>query len=99
MQDAGLCITYIYDTHEAYSPLARIDHLRDDSQGDICWFSTDLNGAPLDVTDEQGNLCWSGQYGSFGEMRYQSDGLSRPTTLHHLLLTLSPLTTALPSAI
>ncbi|MEK0169764.1 RHS repeat-associated core domain-containing protein, partial [Pseudescherichia vulneris] len=76
-QQKDRCRTYVYDPNEAYSPLARIDHLRNDSQGDICWFSTDLNGAPLDVTDEQGNLCWSGQYGSFGEVRYQSDGFSR----------------------
>jgi len=76
-QQKDRCRTYVYDPNEAYSPLARIDHLRDDSQGDICWFSTDLNGAPLDVTDEQGSLCWSGQYGSFGEVRYQSDGFSR----------------------
>ncbi|WP_312468272.1 RHS repeat-associated core domain-containing protein, partial [Pseudescherichia sp.] len=76
-QQKDRCRTYVYDPNEAYSPLARIDHLRDDSQGDICWFSTDLNGAPLDVTDEQGNICWSGQYGSFGEVRYQSDGFSR----------------------
>ncbi|WP_144818520.1 RHS repeat-associated core domain-containing protein, partial [Enterobacter sp. DE0047] len=76
-QQKDRCRTYVYDPNEAYSPLARIDHLRNDSQGDICWFSTDLNGAPMDVTDEQGNLCWSGQYGSFGEVRYQSDGFSR----------------------
>ncbi len=85
-QQRDRCRTYVYDPNEAYSPLARIDHLRNDSQGDICWFSTDLNGAPLDVTDEQGNLCWSGQYGSFGEVRYQSDGFSRLLqngTLYH----------------
>ncbi len=76
-QQKDRCRTYVYDPNEAYSPLARIDHLRNDSQGDICWFSTDLNGAPLDVTDEQGSICWSGQYGSFGEVRYQSDGFSR----------------------
>ena len=76
-QQKDRCRTYVYDPNEAYSPLARIDHLRDDSRGDICWFSTDLNGAPLDVTDGQGSICWSGQYGSFGEVRYQSDGFSR----------------------
>jgi len=44
-QQKDRCRTYVYDPNEAYSPLARIDHLRNDSQGDICWFSTDLNGA------------------------------------------------------
>lgn len=54
-----------------------MDHLRDQSSGEICWFNTDLNGAPLEVTDERGAVRWSGQYGSFGEVRHQSEGFSR----------------------
>ncbi|HAS1786102.1 TPA: hypothetical protein I4G64_14675 [Enterobacter cloacae] len=76
-QDTGTCSTYIYDPNEAWSPLARVDHLRDQSSGEIYWFSTDLNGAPLEVTDERGAVRWSGQYGSFGEVRHQSEGFSR----------------------
>ncbi|HCT8913278.1 TPA: RHS domain-containing protein [Enterobacter hormaechei] len=76
-QQTGLCSTYIYDPNEAWSPLARVDHLRDQSSGEIYWFSTDLNGAPLEVTDERGAVRWSGQYGSFGEVRHQSEGFSR----------------------
>ena len=76
-QESGLCSTYIYDPNEAWSPLARVDHLRDQSSGEIYWFSTDLNGAPLEVTDERGAVRWSGQYGSFGEVRHQSEGFSR----------------------
>ncbi|MEG5856654.1 RHS repeat-associated core domain-containing protein, partial [Enterobacter mori] len=68
---------YIYDPNEAWSPLARVDHLRDQSSGEIYWFNTDLNGAPLEVTDERGAVRWSGQYGSFGEVRHQSEGFSR----------------------
>jgi RHS repeat-associated protein len=30
-----------------------VDHLRDQSSGEIYWFNTDLNGAPLEVTDER----------------------------------------------
>ncbi len=41
------------------------------------WFNTDLNGAPLEVTDEEGAIRWSGQYGSFGEVRRQTDGFQR----------------------
>ncbi|URQ59654.1 PAAR domain-containing protein [Pantoea alhagi] len=78
-QHSGQCTTYIYDPNEAYSPLARIDHLRDDSRGDILWFSTDLNGAPLDITDEQGQLRWSGHYSSFGEVVRQAEGFHRLT--------------------
>ncbi len=76
-QESGLCSTYIYDPNEAWSPLARVDHLRDQSNGEIYWFNTDLNGAPLEVTDERGAVRWSGQYGSFGEVRHQSEGFSR----------------------
>ena len=54
-----------------------MDHLRDQSSGEIYWFNTDLNGAPLEVTDERGTVLWSGQYGSFGEVRHQSEGFSR----------------------
>ncbi len=76
-QQTGLCSTYIYDPNEAWSRLARVDHLRDQSNGEIYWFNTDLNGAPLEVTDERGAVRWSGQYGSFGEVRHQSEGFSR----------------------
>lgn len=76
-QESGLCNTYIYDPNEAWSPLARVDHLRDQNSGEIYWFNTDLNGAPLEVTDERGAVRWSGQYGSFGEVRHQSEGFSR----------------------
>ena len=54
-----------------------MDHLRDQRSGEIYWFNTDLNGAPLEVTDERGAVRWSGQYGSFGEVRHQSEGFSR----------------------
>ncbi len=76
-QESGLCSTYLYDPNEAWSPLARVDHLRDQSSGEIYWFNTDLNGAPLEVTDERSAVRWSGQYGSFGEVRHQSEGFSR----------------------
>ncbi|MDU4289664.1 RHS repeat-associated core domain-containing protein [Mixta calida] len=85
-QHNGQCQTYIYDPDEAYSPLARVDHLADDKRGDMLWFSTDLNGAPLEVTDGYGELCWSGRYRSFGEVTRQTEGfcrLARQTALHH----------------
>lgn len=75
--DVGRCSTYIYDPDETWSPLARIDHLQDDATGKIYWFSTDLNGAPLEVTDAQGSIRWSGRYGCFGEVLHQTDGFTR----------------------
>ncbi|NDO83943.1 type IV secretion protein Rhs [Citrobacter sp. NCU1] len=83
------CSTYLYDPNESWSPLARIDHLRDDKQGEIYWFSTDLNGAPLEVTDVRGNVRWSGHYGSFGEVRHQTAGYTG--ALQHTALTHQPL--------
>ncbi|RKO81928.1 Rhs family protein [Pectobacterium parmentieri] len=42
------------------------------------WFNTDLNGAPLEMTDADGAVRWSGDYGSFGAVNGQtqdSEGL------------------------
>ncbi|MDN8598864.1 RHS repeat-associated core domain-containing protein [Citrobacter sp. S2-9] len=87
--EGGQCSTYLYDPNEAWSPLARIDHLRDDRRGEIYWFSTDLNGAPLEVTDQYGNVRWSGHYGSFGEVRHQTAGFTG--ALQHTALAHQPL--------
>ena len=85
-QENGTCSTYVYDPAEEWSPLARIDHRQHEAQGDILWFSTDLNGAPLEVTDASGKLRWSGQYGSFGGVTRQTEGFYRrasQTSLSH----------------
>ncbi len=63
--------------NEAWSPLARIDHMAAGERRDVLWFNTDINGAPLEVTDERGDIRWSGQYGSFGEVRRQAEGFTR----------------------
>lgn len=73
-QHSGLCSTYLYDPDEAWNPLARVDHTTQQQRGDLLWFSTDLNGAPLEVTDEEGDIRWSGQCGSFGAVSGQTDG-------------------------
>ena len=51
--------------------------MADGGRGDVLWFNTDLNGAPLEITDERGDIRWSGQYGSFGEVRRQTEGFTR----------------------
>ncbi|MBN6033097.1 RHS domain-containing protein [Pantoea ananatis] len=43
----------------------------------MLWFNTDLNGTPLEITDELGDIRWSCQYGSFGEVRRQTKGFTR----------------------
>ncbi|HFQ5503336.1 TPA: hypothetical protein ACHR21_001521 [Enterobacter kobei] len=55
-QESELCSTYIYNPNEAWSPQARVDHLRDQNSGEIYWFNTDLNGALMEVTH---TLCFS----------------------------------------
>ena len=85
----GTCSSYVYDPAETWSPLARIDYQQNETRGDLLWFSTDLNGAPLEVTDASGKLSWSGQYGSFGAVRRQTEGFyrlsSQPSLSHQPL--------------
>ncbi|NHB90560.1 RHS repeat-associated core domain-containing protein, partial [Photorhabdus tasmaniensis] len=32
------------------------------------WYHTDINGAPLEVTNEEGKIAWAGKYRLFGEL-------------------------------
>ncbi|MGI8474041.1 RHS repeat-associated core domain-containing protein [Pectobacterium brasiliense] len=64
--------SYIYDPNVWWSPLARITQRPGDNEGDIRWFNTDLNGAPLEMTDADGAVRWSGDYGSFGALNGQT---------------------------
>ncbi|WP_237613301.1 RHS repeat-associated core domain-containing protein [Pectobacterium parmentieri] len=70
--------SYLYDPTIWWSPLARITQQLGGRDGDIRWFNTDLNGAPLEMTDADGAVRWSGDYGSFGAVNGQtqdSEGL------------------------
>nr|WP_233978803.1 RHS repeat-associated core domain-containing protein [Pectobacterium versatile] len=70
--------SYVYDPNVWWSPLARITQPSGERNGDIRWFNTDLNGAPLEMTDADGSVRWSGDYGSFGAVNGQtqdSEGL------------------------
>ncbi|WP_434997631.1 RHS repeat domain-containing protein [Pectobacterium brasiliense] len=69
---------YMYDPNVWWSPLAHISQQSGERDGDIRWFNTDLNGAPLEMTDADGSVRWSGDYGSFGAVNGQtqdSEGL------------------------
>lgn len=50
-----------------WTPLAALEHADDD----IYWLHTDLNSAPLEVTDAESNLCWFGNYETFGKLQGQ----------------------------
>ncbi|MFT2789727.1 RHS repeat-associated core domain-containing protein [Serratia sp. T13T92] len=67
--------TYCYDPNEAYTPLACIE--RHYSGDKLYWYHTDLNGSPQEVTNAQGEMVWSGQYGVFGQVARQTDAMWR----------------------
>ncbi|MGI3399329.1 hypothetical protein [Providencia stuartii] len=50
--------TYCYEEHGSYTPLAVI--VKQPSGYHYYWHHCDINSAPLDVTNEQGNTVWSG---------------------------------------
>ncbi len=67
--------SYVYDQTVWSSPLARITQQPGARDGDIRWFNTELNGAPLEMTDAEGAVRWSGDYGSFGAVNGQAQDL------------------------
>ncbi len=58
--------TYCYESHDSYTPLASI--ITKGTRHDYYWYHTDINGAPLEVTDEEGKIAWSEKYSTFGEL-------------------------------
>ncbi|WP_459474536.1 RHS repeat domain-containing protein, partial [Erwinia amylovora] len=64
--------TWSYDPESPWTPLAAIEQAGEGPQADIYWLNTDLNGAPLEVTDADGRLRWSGQYDTFGRLQGQT---------------------------
>lgn len=67
--------TWCYDPNETYTPLACIE--RRHGEDTLYWYHTDLNGSPQEVTNAQGEMVWSGQYGVFGQVRSQTDAMWR----------------------
>ncbi|PHM53887.1 RHS repeat-associated core domain-containing protein [Xenorhabdus sp. KK7.4] len=62
--NTGKTQTYCYESHDSYTPLACV--VTKGSVQDYFWYHTDINGAPLEVTDEDGKIAWSGKYDAFG---------------------------------
>ncbi|MEL5575198.1 RHS repeat-associated core domain-containing protein [Serratia marcescens] len=71
-RDNGTRRTWSYDPANAWTPLAALEQAGDNPQADIYWLHTDLNSAPLEVTDVEGNLRWSGNYDTFGKVQGQT---------------------------
>lgn len=71
--------SYVYNPDAAYTPLARIDAviggamaaaaIDNARQGTrVFHFHTDLVGAPLEVTDDAGEIAWAGKYKAWGKV-------------------------------
>ncbi|KVD51221.1 hypothetical protein WS61_03075 [Burkholderia sp. ABCPW 11] len=71
--------SYVYSPDAPYSPVARVDAVLAEAlaaaaidtakrAARIYYFHTDLVGAPLEVTDEAGELAWTGQYAAWGKV-------------------------------
>ncbi|NHZ39904.1 RHS repeat-associated core domain-containing protein [Massilia aquatica] len=76
--------SYVYNPDAAYTPLARIDAvigaamaavaIDNARQGTrVFHFHTDLVGAPLEVTDEAGQIAWAGKYKAWGKVEAGED--------------------------
>ncbi|PIT17302.1 hypothetical protein BGI32_03015 [Snodgrassella alvi] len=86
---------YIYTDQNSYEPLARIDKRGNDPEK-VMYFHTDLNGAPEELTDENGKILWECSFQLWGKriheiehepikqnLRYQGQYLDRETGLHY----------------
>ena len=67
------CSSYVYSPDSPYTPLARLDVGMGQagaavSAARVLHFHTDLVGAPLEVTTEQGELAWAGRYQAWGKV-------------------------------
>ena len=43
----------------------------------IVWYQCDQLGTPMELTDEQGNIVWAGQYKAWGELREERSGWAK----------------------
>ncbi|BEN39835.1 hypothetical protein SMKC049_16270 [Serratia marcescens] len=57
-RDDGSRRSWSYDPASPWSPLAALEQAGDSRSADIYWYHTDLNSAPLEVTEVACNLCF-----------------------------------------
>jgi len=89
----GQSILYLYEPG-TYAPLARVDQAEGEEQK-VYYFHTDQIGAPLELTDSQGEIVWQATYRSWGavetlavneidqSLRFQGQYFDTETGLHH----------------
>ena len=86
---------YIYTDESGYEPLARVETTTGTEQK-VLYYHTDVNGAPEELTDEDGHIVWACSYQLWGKpiqeiehsqiqqnLRYQGQYLDRETGLHY----------------
>ena len=59
--------SYIYRSPQSYEPLAQV--CTDNNHTQTRYFHCDQIGVPRELTDENGNLCWYGDYLGWGKLR------------------------------
>ncbi|BFO08058.1 hypothetical protein GGER_05680 [Serratia rubidaea] len=68
----GSTDSWSYEPDSPWTPLAAIEQAGESRQADIFWLHSEQNGAPLEVTDGEGGLRWSGDYDTFGRLKGQT---------------------------
>ncbi|MEQ9997771.1 hypothetical protein [Pectobacterium versatile] len=79
---AGRTESYVYDPNVWWSPLARITQPSGERNGDIRWFNTDLNGAPLERRLRQLRCRQRTDAGQRRTAPRQTSGISAATLRH-----------------
>ncbi|MEH8046162.1 RHS domain-containing protein [Gallibacterium anatis] len=66
--------TYIYSHPNSYEPLAQLVFAKDNEKPTACYYyHNDQIGIPRELMDEQGKLCWYGNYNGWGKLRESYD--------------------------
>ena len=61
--------SYIYRSLQSYEPLAQVCTDNKQNHTQTRYFHCDQIGVPQELTDENGNLCWYGDYLGWGKLR------------------------------
>ena len=65
--------TYVYTEDRNYEPLAQITTYNDsDNAREILYYHNDQISIPREMTDEEGNIVWSGNYSGWGKLTQES---------------------------
>ncbi|HIH2750052.1 TPA: RHS repeat-associated core domain-containing protein, partial [Burkholderia lata] len=83
--------SYVYSPDAPYTPAARVDAVIAEALAAVAidtakraariyHFHTDLVGAPLEVTDESGELAWAGKYSAWGKVEPSARQLTAART-------------------